>query len=134
VGVLLIWSVKKMNVTNRQSGGRAGGGASSPTAADVARPRGAFMALDTGRAVVDDPMDRRSSSPLTASLRWGLGWTVLVALGTCTACVSATPIDDPLDTDHSYSDCVSALGDMPDAIDHHINACQAVESAGAAMR
>jgi hypothetical protein len=48
--------------------------------------------------------------------------------------VSATPIDDPLDTDHSYSDCVRALGDMPDAIDHHIDACQAVEAAGAAMR
>jgi hypothetical protein len=92
------------------------------------------MALDTNAAMVDKT-DRRSTGPLTASLRWGLGWTIVAAtLGTTTACVSATPVDEPVDIDDSYSACVAALGEMPDAIDHHIDACQAVVAAAAGRR
>ena len=92
------------------------------------------MALDTKPVRVDD-MARHSTGPLPASLRWGLGWTVLVAtLGTTAACVSTAPVEAPVDNDDSYSACVSALGEMPDAIDQHIDACSAVATASAAMR
>jgi hypothetical protein len=67
-----------------------------------------------------------------ASLRWGLGWTIVAAtLGSTTACVSGTPVEEPVDIDHSYSACVDALGEMPDAVDHHVDACAAVVVAAA---
>ena len=92
------------------------------------------MALDAGSAIVDTT-DRRSTGPLTASLRWGLGWTIVAAtLGTTAACVSATPVDDPVEFDDSYSTCVGALGEMPDAIEQHIDPCRAVAAAAAARR
>ena len=70
-----------------------------------------------------------TARPLSASLRWGLGWTVVLAtLGATAGCVSATPVEDSPDIDHSYDDhygrCVDALGGMPDAAEHHIDACQ----------
>ena len=65
--------------------------------------------------------------PLAASLRWGLRWTIVVAaLGASGGCVSAIPAEAPVDTDNSYSACVTALGDMPDAVDQHIDPCRAV--------
>jgi len=87
------------------------------------------MALDANPVIVDKS-DRLSTGPLTASLRWGLGWTIVAAtLGTTAACVSATPVDDPVEFDDSYSRCVSALGEMPDAIEQHIDPCRAAAAA-----
>jgi hypothetical protein len=87
------------------------------------------MALDANPVIVDKS-DRPSTGPLTATLRWGLGWTVVAAtLGTTAACVSATPVDDPVEFDDSYSACVGALGEMPDAIEQHIDPCRAVAAA-----
>ncbi len=86
------------------------------------------------------------SRPITASLRWGLGWTVVLAtLGAGAGCASATPIDAPADHDESsvdinrtyddqYSKCVDALGGMPDAAQHHIDACEVVAAAAAFSR
>jgi hypothetical protein len=90
------------------------------------------MALDVDAAQVHG-VHRASPGPLAASLRWGLGWTIVVAsLGATTACVSSTPGEAPADHDDSYSTCVSALGGMPDAINHHIDACAAVAAAAGA--
>ena len=87
------------------------------------------MALDANPVIVHET-DRRSTGPLAASLRWGLGWTIVaVTLGTTAACVSATPVDDPVEFDDSYSVCVGALGGMPDAIEQHIDPCRAVAAA-----
>jgi hypothetical protein len=87
------------------------------------------MALDANPVIVDKT-DRRSTGPLAASLRWGLGWTVVaVTLGTTAACVGATPVDDPVEFDDSYSVCVGELGQMPDAIEQHIDPCRAVAAA-----
>jgi hypothetical protein len=92
------------------------------------------MALDTNAPIVDKT-DRQPTGPLTASLRWGLGWTIVaVTLGTTAGCVSATPVDDPVDFDDSYSVCVGALGEMPDAIEQHIDPCRAVAAAAAPRR
>jgi hypothetical protein len=91
------------------------------------------MALDTKPVSVDDRA-RHSTGPLAASLRWGLGWTIVAAtLGTSAACVSTAPVEAPIDEDDSYSACVSELGDMPDAANHHIDACAAVARASASM-
>jgi hypothetical protein len=79
-------------------------------------------------------------------LRWGLGWTLVVAtLGATTGCVSATPVEAPLPADDSstdstpsyddhYRDCVDSLGGMPDAAEHHIDACEVVAAARALPR
>jgi hypothetical protein len=84
------------------------------------------MALDVKAAQVQ-VVHRASAGPLAASLRWGLGWTIVVAsFGTTTACVSSTQREAPVDQDDAYATCVSALGGMPDAIGHHIDACAAV--------
>lgn len=78
---------------------------------------------------------RAPSRPLSASLRWGLGWTaVVVTLGATAGCVSATPVDDPPvidDSSDSYAACVAELGGSPDAIEHHINACEVAAAARA---
>ena len=72
------------------------------------------------------------AGPLTASLRWGFRWTIVVAaVGASAGCVSAVPADDPIDRDDSYSACVAALGDMPDAVGQHIDPCRAVATAAA---
>ena len=90
------------------------------------------MALDHDPAMVND-MDRHPTGPLTASLRWGLRWTIVVAaVGASAGCVSAVPAEDPIDRDDSYSACVAALGDMPDAVDQHFDPCRAVAAAAAA--
>jgi hypothetical protein len=87
------------------------------------------MALDRNPTMVDE-MDRHATGPLTASLRWGLGWTIVVAaLGASAGCVSSVPVDDPVEFDDSYSTCVGALGEMPDAIEQHIDPCRAVAAA-----
>jgi hypothetical protein len=87
------------------------------------------MALDRKPAMVDE-MDGNATGPLTASLRWGLGWTIVVAtLGASAGCVSSVPTDDPINRDDSYSTCVAALGEMPDAVDQHIDPCRAVAAA-----
>lgn len=85
-----------------------------------------------------DEHGRDTARPLMASLRWGLGWTVVVAaLGAAAGCVSATPVDDPPSIDDSsdsfdsYADCVDALGGSPDAIEHHIDACRVAAAARA---
>jgi hypothetical protein len=89
------------------------------------------MALDRNPPTSTD-MDLHATGPLTASLRWGLRWTIVVAaVGTSAGCVSATPTDDPIDRDDSFSECVAALGDMPDAVDQHIDPCRAVAAAAA---
>jgi hypothetical protein len=36
------------------------------------------MALDRRPAHVDD-VDRHATGPLSVSLRWGLGWTIVIA-------------------------------------------------------
>ena len=91
------------------------------------------MALDTAPVRVGDP-ERHSAGPLAASLRWGLGWTIVAAtLGTSAACVSTAPAEAPIDRDDSYSACVGELGGMPDAANHHIDACAAVARASASM-
>ena len=38
-------------------------------------------------------------------------------LGTSAGCVSAVPAEDPINRDDSFSACVAALGDMPDAVE-----------------
>ena len=103
------------------------------------------MALDAA-APIRRERGRDPARPLVASLRWGLGWTLVVAtLGATTGCVSATPVEAPAPThesspnstssyDERYQDCVDALGDMPDAAEHHIDACEAVAAAGAFPR
>ena len=103
------------------------------------------MALDAG-AAPSSARRRDPAGPLGASLRWGLGWTIVVAtLGATAGCVSATPVEAPAPThdsstnstssyDERYQDCVDALGDMPDAAEHHIDACEAVAAAGAFPR
>jgi hypothetical protein len=129
-------SVRTTSATNPASGRRSAGRRrwAIPTASRAARPTGAFFALETNAPIVNDT-GRRSTGPLTASLRWGLEWTIVAAtLGSAAACVSTAPVDDPVDIDDSYSTCVDALGGMPDAIDHHIDACQAVLAASAGRR
>ena len=87
------------------------------------------MALDGNPATVNDT-GPHAAGPLAASLRWGLRWTIVVAaLGASAGCVSAIPAEAPVDTDNSYSACVTALGDMPDAVDQHIDPCRAVAAA-----
>ena len=103
------------------------------------------MALDAG-AAPSSARRRDPAGPLGASLRWGLGWTIVVAtLGATAGCVSATPVEAPAPTNDSstnstssyddrYSDCVDSLGDMPDAAEHHIDACEAVGAGRALAR
>ncbi|HZB42548.1 MAG TPA: hypothetical protein VE487_16365 [Ilumatobacter sp.] len=92
------------------------------------------MALDRKPEIVDD-IDRHATGPLAVSLRWGLGWTVVIAtLGAAPGCVTATPVDDPVEIDDPYSACVTALDDMPDAVNQHIDPCRAVAAATAAGR
>jgi hypothetical protein len=103
------------------------------------------MALD-GSASPSGERHRDHVGPLGASLRWGLGWTIVVAtLGATAGCVSATPVEAPAPVDDSstnsttshedhYSDCVDALGGMPDAAEHHIDACAVASAAGAFSR
>ena len=105
--------------------------------------------------------------PLSASLRWGLGWTVIAATLAAAGCASATSVDDPADIDHTtvvsttivsttvvsttgdsttddsttgdsttddsttddYASCVAELGGSPDAIEHHIDACEVARRA-----
>jgi len=89
------------------------------------------MALDRNPATVSDP-DRRAAGPLAASLRWGFRWTIVAAaLGASAGCVSALPAEAPIDRDDSFSACVTALGNMPDAVDQHIDPCRAVAAASA---
>ena len=100
------------------------------------------MALDAGVAP-SGGRPRAARGPLTASLRWGLGWTVVAAtLGAAAGCVSATPVEAPAPADDPstnsttsygdhYRECVDSLGAMPDAAEHHIDACAAVAAAHA---
>ena len=86
------------------------------------------MALDAGAAPSSERR-REPAGPLGASLRWGLGWTIVVAtLGATAGCVSATPVEAPAPTNDSstnstssyddrYSDCVDSLGDMRGVVD-----------------
>ena len=100
------------------------------------------MAPD-GAAPLVPPHDHASTRPLPASLRWGLGWTVLVAsLGVVAAgCTTGASVDAPGEfggtssvtttiestPDDGASDdapCVIDLGGTPDAIERHIAACE----------
>ena len=114
------------------------------------------MALDLG-AQSPPPEPDQPARPLSASLRWGLGWTVIAATLAAAGCASATSVDDPADIDHTtvvpttivsttivsttiasttddfttddYASCVAELGGSPDAIEHHIDACEAARRA-----
>jgi hypothetical protein len=89
------------------------------------------MALDRCPAIASGT-ERDATRPLTASLRWGLGWTIVVAsLGASAGCGSPAAVDAPATTDNSYSACVTAVGGMPDAVDQHIDACTATVAASA---
>jgi hypothetical protein len=102
------------------------------------------MALDT--RVAPHAPQQDCGRPVIASLRWGLGWTIVVAtLGATAGCVSESRVEAPGDVDDStrdysrrdysrrdYSSCLDELGGMPDAADHHIDACQALAAATAA--
>jgi hypothetical protein len=111
-----------------------------PPPAKEAPPRGAFMALDRGAQPLP-PRPGQHTGPLSASLRWGLGWTVIAATLAAAGCASATSVDDPADIDHTtvvsttviarddYASCVAELGGSPDAIEHHIDACEAARRA-----
>ena len=80
-------------------------------------------------------MDHQSTSPLSAGLRWGLGWTIIVAtIGASVGLASASQRDDEFNTQGTYAACVSVLGHMPAAADHHIDACEAVRTATAARQ
>lgn len=77
----------------------------------------------------------RTSRPSSASLRFGLAWTVAVCtlgatVGLATA-ASAAETDDGLSR---YETCVVSLGEMPDAVNQHIDPCRSVENATAARR
>jgi hypothetical protein len=127
-----------------------------PLPAKEVVPRGAFMALDLG-AQPHAPQPGQHTRPLSASLRWGLGWTVIAATLAAAGCASASSVDDPADIDHTtvvsttlisgtddattddsttddyttddYASCVAELGGSPDAIEHHIDACEAARRA-----
>ena len=99
------------------------------------------MALDLG-AQSPPPEPDQPARPLSASLRWGLGWTVIAATLAAAGCASATSVDDPADIDHTtvvsstivsttddYASCVAELGGSPDAIEHHIDACEVARRA-----
>jgi len=99
------------------------------------------MALDLG-AQPTAPRPGQHTRPLSASLRWGLGWTVIAATLAATGCASASSVDDPAEIDHTpvisttvvstsddYASCVAELGGSPDAIEHHIDACEAARRA-----
>ena len=105
------------------------------------------MALD-GTAPPSRPHDDHATRPLAASLRWALGWTVLVAgLGSAAGCATGATVDAPAGVDgtsihptsihptsvpttsvdstpEDYASCVIDLGGSPDAIEHHIDACE----------
>jgi hypothetical protein len=84
---------------------------------------------------VNTTVQPSTAGPLSARLRWGLGWTIVVAtLGASVGLVSAADRDDEHDTGRTHSACVGVLGQMPDAVDQHIDACQAVRTAGAARK
>jgi hypothetical protein len=104
------------------------------------------MALDLG-AQPPPPQPGQHTRPLSASLRWGLGWTVIAATLAAAGCASASSVDDPAEIDHTpvisttvvsttvvsttgdYASCVAELGGSPDAIEHHIDACEAARRA-----
>lgn len=99
------------------------------------------MALDAAPGV--RPQPPHQSRPLSASLQWGLGWTVLVAsLGVvASGCATGASVDAPGDiggtsviptTIESRSGddvsagtaCVIDRNGTADAIEHHIAACE----------
>jgi len=101
------------------------------------------MAFDGAAPPPPRPQHDQATRPLAASLRWALGWTVLVAgFGSAAGCATGASVDAPAGVDitsvhstavHSTSDdftsddyaaCVAELGGSPDAIEHHIDACE----------
>ncbi len=99
------------------------------------------MALE-GAGPPPRPPHDQPSHPLPASLRWGLGWTVLVAsLGAASGCATGASVEAPAEYDVTTtvattvaptSDDASCVidvieaGGSPDAIERRIHACDAV--------